>query len=70
MWQQDYDEENEQTTIKWNGNEQCVVDGHLSWQNGLPRGKARYSLIESIKESDSSDQTEMLIDLIYGFQDN
>ena len=71
MWEYEYDDENDQTTIYWNDDEQATVNGQIDqWQNGYPAtNEAREAIAEIIQGAGTPDRIRMQYDFNYGFEE-
>ena len=67
-WEYEYDEETDETTILWNGEEQETVSGQINdWKNGYPQGDAKDAVADAIQSAGTPERIRMQFDLNYGF---
>ena len=71
MWQYEYDSNNDETTIYWDGEEQANIAREISrWQNGYPANEeAREAIGEAIQSAGTPDRIRMQFDFNYGFEE-
>ena len=71
MWEYNYDDENDETTIYWDGEQQATIDGQITrWHNGYPvTTEAREAIAEAIQDAGTTDRIRMQFDLNYGFEE-
>ena len=70
MWEYEYDESADETTIYWQNEEQASVDGKITgWQNGYPLGEAREVISQTIEGAGTPERIRMHFDLNYGFEE-
>ena len=70
-WEYEHDENIDETTIYWNGEEQANIDGKISrWQNGHPATEeAREAVAEAIQSAGTPERIRMQFDFNYGFEE-
>jgi len=60
-WEYEYDSENDETKIKYNGRHMGVVNSKItSWRSGMPLGDAKEIIKDAVDDP-------MVVDLLYGF---
>ena len=70
MWEYEYNDESDETTIYWNGKEKGTIQGQITeWSNGYPAtDEAREAVAEAIQEAGTPDRIRMQYDFNYGFK--
>ena len=71
MWEYYYDENADETTICWNGEEQTSIGGQITqWQDGYPATEeAREAIAEAIQDAGTPERIRMQFDFNYGFRE-
>ena len=70
MWEYNYDENEDGTSIYWNDQEMAVIDGEITrWRNGYPAtDEAREAVAQAIQDAGTPERIRMQFDLNYGFE--
>ena len=70
-WEYSYDEDSDETTIYWDGDEQATIQGKITrWRNSYPATEsAREAVAESIQNAGTPDRIRMQYDFNYGFSE-
>ena len=71
MWEYHYNEDDDTTTLIWEGKEQATLAGEITrWKNGYPAtDDAREAVSEAIQEAGTPERIRMLFDFNYEFQE-
>ena len=71
MWEYEYDDTTDETTIYWDDKEQATIDGKIThWRNGYPAtDKAREAIAEAIQDAGTPERIRMQFDINYGFNE-
>lgn len=70
-WEYQYDEDTDETTIYWDGDEQDTIDGEIiAWKNGYPATEeGREAIAEAIQSAGTPERIRMQFDFNYGFEE-
>ena len=70
-WEYSYDEDADETTIYWDGDEQTTIDGEITnWINGYPAtDAAREAVADAIQNAGTPDRITMQYDFNYGISE-
>lgn len=68
-WEYSYDEDEDETTIYWDGEEQGTFNGKITrWRNGYPASdEAREAVAEAMQSAGTPERIRMQFDFNYGF---
>lgn len=71
MWEYEYDESNDETTVYWvgdSGTKSSTFDGRITeWRDGYPLGDARDAVADMIQSAGTPERVRMQYDFNYGF---
>ena len=71
MWEYEHNDDADETTIYWDGDEKATIDGKIArWRGGYPATeKAREAVAEAIQNAGTDERIRMQFDLNYGFNE-